>query len=201
MITLERMNQLVPSTNHDILVCCAPRFEELRVRYGVITPMQVAHLMAQLAHESGGFRKLTENLDYSAKRIGEVWSRLAPRALELEHNPVRLGNAAYALKNGNGIESTGDGYRFRGRGFIQLTGRANYTKYGAMIGVDLINRPERAAWPELASELALAYWKDSGCNGFASNDDVPGVTKAINGGLMGLDERKKLTERAKEIFV
>lgn len=201
LITKDRMIQFVPATNQDIVLCAAPRLEELRTRYGCITPMQVAHLMAQLAHESGGFARLVENLDYRAERIVVIWPKLKGREAELAHNPQMLASAAYALKNGNGIESTRDGWKYRGRGFIQLTGRANYLKYGEMIGVEIINRPERAAWPEIASELALAYWRNAGCNALAANDDVPGVTRAINGGFTGLEERKKLTAHAKEVFL
>jgi putative chitinase len=145
--------------------------------------------------------RLVENLDYSAKRIPQVWPRLKDRAEELAHNPMKLANAAYASKNGNGNELTGDGFRFRGRGFIQLTGHANYEKYGTVIGIDVVNRPERAAWPEISSELALAYWRAVGGNTLAAMDDITNLTKAINGGLNGLEERKKLYEKAKEIFV
>lgn len=200
-ITAARMMLLCPSANLTIVSQLAPAFEQGAAGAQVTTLLRRAHLMAQLAHESGHFRRLVENLSYSAPRICEIFKRLCPRAVQLAHNPVALGNAAYANKNGNGTEATGDGHKFLGRGVIQLTGRGNYRAVGPWVGLDLENHPEQAEAPANAVAIAYAFWTRNGCNQHADRDDVVAVTKAINGGLNGLEERKKLTQDAKGIFV
>lgn len=200
MITAARIKALSPNADTIILSLAAPSFEANRLNFGVSTPLRVAHLMAQLAHESMGFSRLTENLNYSAGRIRVIWPRLADRATELARNPEKLANAAYANKIGNGKEETGDGWRFRGRGFIQLTGRHNYRTRGQDIGLDLIMDPDLAVRPDIAARLALSFWKANGLNTLADADDVEAVTRRINGGTHGLEERERLTAKAKGIF-
>jgi putative chitinase len=130
-----------------------------------------------------------------------VWPRLAPRAQELAHNPVKLANAAYANRLGNGSEDSGDGYRWSGRGLIQLTGKDNYRRLTQISGIDLLTDPDRAALPKEACQIAVAFWKHAGCDAPADADDVEGVTARINGSACeGLAQRKALTERAKAIF-
>jgi putative chitinase len=200
LITPARIKALCPEADMVILSLAAPAFEEHRAPAYVTTPLRIAHFMAQLAHESAHFKRLHENLNYSAKRIAVIWPRLAARAAELARNPEKLGNAAYGGRMGNGKEETGDGFRFRGRGFIQLTGRYNYRTRGADIGVDLIADPDLAARPDIAARLALSFWRANGCNALADQDDVAAVTRRVNGGLIGLEDRERLTARAKEIF-
>lgn len=202
MFSTQRISALAPLCKPEIAAAIASALEPLAPLYGVTTALRVSHLMAQLAHESQGFTRLEENLNYTSDtRIALVWPRLASRAHELVRNPHALANAAYANRIGNGDEAAGDGWRFRGRGIIQLTGRDNYRKHGDEIGVDLIAEPQRAAEPAIAAQLALAFWRLRGCNACADNDDVEGVTRLINGpALRGLDRRRALTARAKEIF-
>ena len=197
----ERVFQLCPGANHDIAVIAAATIEQLAPRYGVHTPLRRAHFIAQVAHESAGFTRLKENLHYSAKRIAAVWPKLAPRADALEFRPEALANAAYAGRFGNGNEASGDGWKYRGRGLIMLTFLANYRERGASIGVDLVGNPDRAADPGLAAEIALDYWKSKKCNDAADHDDVEKVTRLINGGTHGLEDRRTLTAKAKGIFI
>ncbi len=196
-----RIVQLCPSADRDIAAIAAATIEQLAPRYGVHTPLRRAHFIAQVAHESAGFTRLKESLNYSALRIAAVWPKLASRAHALEHRPEALANAAYAGRFGNGDEASGDGWRFRGRGLIMLTFRANYRERGESIGVNLVGDPDKAADPGLAAEIALDYWKSKKCNDAADRDDVEKVTRLINGGTNGLEDRRTLTAKAKGIFV
>lgn len=154
------------------------------------TPLRAAHFLAQGCHETSSFTRLEEDLDYSAARIAQVWPRLGPRASALAGHPEKLGNAAYAALNGNGDEASGDGWRYRGRGFFQLTGRANYALAGA------VGDPDAVAVPEGAVASALAFWRTRTIEAAADADDIMGVTRLVNGGTNGVAARNRLTRRA-----
>lgn len=201
IFTAERLVELCPQPTNDTIQKIADCLETQAKDFGVDRLLRRAHFIAQIAHESGGFKRLVENLNYSPSRIAQIWPRLAPRADELAHRPEALGNAAYANKNGNGDEASRDGWRFRGRGLIQLTGRDNYSARGLSLGWDLVGSPSLAAEPDRATLIALDYWRARRCNEAADADDVLAVTKIINGSTTGLADRKELTERAKGIFV
>lgn len=202
MFTQKRLLALAPGCLLVDAEAFALRFEHFSRSYEIDSSLRAAHLMAQLAHESGGFTRLIENLNYSAVRLAQVWPRLASRAQKLAHNPQALANAAYANKLGNGDESSGDGWKYIGRGLIQLTGKSNYSEHGVAVGLALVSRPEVASIPELAVEIALNFWKVRKCNVQADRDDVEGVTELINGpALIGIQERRILTTHAKKIFV
>jgi putative chitinase len=131
-------------------------------------------------------------------RSGRGWAARAP---DLVGKPQALANAAYAGHLGNGDEASGDGWRFRGRGIFQLTGRANYAAAGAALRADLVANPDLLIQPRYAVDSALWFWKIRGCSDDAMRDDVEAVTRKINGsGMAGLEERRLLTERAKAIF-
>jgi putative chitinase len=207
MITAERMRALArpwlpPAPRRGLIEELAPELERRRHEFGVTTPLRVAHLMAQLCHESAGFRRLTENLSYdSPGRIALIWPKLRPRAANFVRQPQALANAAYANRLGNGDELSGDGWTYRGRGLIQITGRDNYRRFSAVTPYDLVEEPDRADEPETAVVIALAYWRMRGCNQAADRDDVAALTRLINGGNAGLVDRCALTARAKEIFI
>jgi putative chitinase len=201
MFTAERLRQLAEAPAV-LAMALAPHLDKSAGEFGVTNLMRRAHFIAQACHESGRFARLTENMNYSAMRIPAIWPRLAPRAEELAHRPEALANAAYANREGNGPEESGDGWRYRGRGLIQLTFRNNYRARGLALGLDLEAEPNLAAEPEIAVKSALSFWRDEGCNEIADLDDVGAVTKKINGpAALGLKERRELTERAKTIFV
>lgn len=202
MFTAERLQALAPNGVPEIINRCAPSLETMgSLEFGVSTSLRAAHLAAQLAYESAGFSRLIESLYYSSDRIAAVWPRLAPRAKALEHNPEALGNAAYADHLGNGNEASGDGWRFRGRGLIQLTGRDNYHAVGDALGINLISNPAAASDTATATRIALYFWASHGCNEAADRDDVSAVTRLINGpALDGLNARAALTQTAKKIF-
>jgi putative chitinase len=200
IFTSARLIEMSPQPPNGTLDALANSLEEHATSVGVNTLLRRAHFIAQMAHESGGFRRFVENLNYSAERIAQVWPRLAPRASELAHKPDALGNAAYADRMGNGNEASGDGWRYRGRGLIQLTGRDNYRSAGSALDIGLIGSPQRAAEPADAVRIALWFWGSRKCNDAADADDVARVTRLINGGLNGLEDRQRLTAAAKRIF-
>lgn len=158
------------------------------------TPLRRAHFMAQLAHESAGFTRLTENLNYSADGLVRTWpSRFTPTtAVSYARRPDQIANKVYASRLGNGGEASGDGWRYRGRGFIQLTGRANYAEFSQKVFGDdrLVRAPDLALKPDIAMRIAAAYWISKGLNALAEKDDIEGITRRINGGLIGLADRK-----------
>lgn len=202
MFSHDRLHALALTDVPTISALLAAPFEEL-LPHSVDTVNRRAHFLAQVCFESGYFGRLVENLYYThASRIAAVWPRLSPRADSLVRNPEALGNAAYANHLGNGNEASGDGYKYRGRGLIQLTGRSNYAHHGSLANIDILNHPDLAADPHNAVVLALAYWNANHCNDDADRDDVAAVTKKINGpAMLGLAERRTLTNRAKGIFV
>lgn len=170
-----------------------PQSNRLACVAGLDTPLRRAHFMAQLAHESAGFTRLVENLNYSADGLRRTWpSRFtAAQALQYGRRPEAIANRVYGNRLGNGGEATGDGWRYRGRGYLQLTGRANYREFGQRLGVDLEANPDRAAEPEIAMRIAESYWLHKGLHLLADMDDLEGITRRINGGLNGLDDRRR----------
>lgn len=201
VFTSERLRELCPQPESGTLETIALSLEKHAAEFALPRHLPRAHFIAQVAHESGGFRRFVENLNYSAIRIGEVWPRLAPRAHELAHRPEALANAAYGGRLGNGDEASRDGWLYRGRGLIQITGRENYRTMGLALGLELTANPGQAAEPEIAVRIALTYWRSRNGNDPADLDDVEAVTRLINGGTNGLAERRALTEKAKHIFV
>lgn len=201
MFDQARLLKLCPDGSAMITSNIAGSLNSYGPTYGVTTNKRAAFFIAQVAYESARFTRMMETLSYTAARIAEVWPRLAARAAQLERNPEALGNAVYAGRLGNGDEASGDGFKYRGRGLIQLTGRDNYRAQGLAINVDLINEPDRAAAPPIAAEVALHFWQSRGCNAAADAGDISAVTRLINGpALEGLDARTKLTQMAMTIW-
>jgi putative chitinase len=157
---------------------------------GIDTPLRMAHFLAQGVYETLYLRRLSECLNFSAERIGRVWPRLASRAVMLADNPVALANAAYGGRNGNGGETSGDGWRFRGRGFFMLTGRNNYAAANAL------EDPDRLETAEFAVRSAILFWSGLGMNAVADADDISRVTLLVNGTQEGILHRTLLKQRA-----
>lgn len=201
MFTAERLKQFSPRMNPDVASAIAAALEESHVEYGVTTPERVAHFMGQVCHESGGFTRFVENLNYSAERLCQVWPSRFPdiqAAKPFARNPDALAEKVYSGRMGN--VNPGDGAKFKGRGLIQLTGRANYAEASRYSGLDLIEFPGQAADPAKSAKIALGYWRSRGLNELADQDDIAAITRKINGGLVGLPERRELVEKAREIF-
>jgi predicted chitinase len=169
---------------------------------GITDPKERAMMLAQIDHESG-FRARSENLNYSSvDRIRSVFGKNKgisgmsdEEVAKLVNNPEALANVVYADKNRSskskmGNTEEGDGYKYRGRGMIQLTGKANYEKYGKLLGIDLVNNPDLANDPAIAAQLATAYWKENNLGKAAREGDVTAVTQKINGGQNGAADRE-----------
>jgi len=166
-------------------------------KFQINTPLRLAHFLAQCGHESGGFRATQENLNYSAKGLMGIFKKYFPTsalAAQYERKPAKIAARVYGGRMGNGNEASGEGYKFRGRGYIQLTGKENYTAFGKAIGEDILSNPDvvsskyallSAAW--FFTKNGLHKMADSG----ASDAVVTQITKRVNGGTIGLPDRIK----------
>ena len=205
MITAEKLQAFSSHVKPDKAVAHAAALEKARQASTVNTPRRLAHLLGQLFVESGGFTVMEENLNYkNPERLDAVFSAVKgtddAKAL-IAKGAQAIGNRVYANRLGNGDEASGDGFRYRGSGYIQLTGRGNYRKFGTVVRMDLENNPEQARTPEGAAQLAFAYWDATGCSPLADAGDLEGITMNINGPAMqGLNERREATLRAMEIW-
>lgn len=169
--------------------------------FGIDTPEQQASFLGQCGHESAGFTALVENLNYKAESLCKVWPKRFPSlevAQPYHRNPEAIANKVYSSRMGNGDEESGDGFNFRGRGLIQLTGRDNYKACGLDLGVDLESDPDLVSTPMYAALSAGWFWHKNKLNNIA--EDIVAVTKKINGGTHGLDDRVARTARALETF-
>jgi putative chitinase len=168
-------------------------------RFNIRTPRQQAAFIGQCGHECGNFRVLEENLNYRAETLMKLWPRRFPTlefAKQFERNPKKIANTVYANRMGNRDEASGDGYRFRGRGCIQLTGSANYYHAGKALGVDFIMQPDLVATPQYAALTAGYFWDTQKLNALAESGNNLALTKKINGGTIGLNDRILHTNQA-----
>jgi len=171
------------------------KIPETASKFGINTPIKLAHFLSQCGHESGGFKVTSENLNYGAKGLRGIFAKYFPTdalAASYERKPEKIANKVYSNRMGNGDEASGEGYKFRGRGFIQLTGKDNYKAFGAAIGVDILANPDLVA-TEYAL-LSAAWFFSKNCLRKcvdASGASVLAVTKSVNGGTIGLEDRKK----------
>lgn len=171
--------------------------------FGIDTPYRIAGFISNVAHESGGFKFVSENLNYSAASLMRVWSSRFP-TLEIAQryamNPEKIANRAYADRMGNGDEASGDGWKYRGRGLIQLTGKNNYVAYSMACDNEALQYPDIVAEPKYAAESAGWFWNVNKLNTLADAQDVVGMCKRINGGLNGLDDRQMKYAKVMEYF-
>ena len=168
-------------------------------KYDISTPARQAFFIGQCAHESGNFRILEENLRYSATALMRVWPSRFPNlevANQFAGNAEKIGNKLYSGRMGNGDEESGDGWKYHGRGLIQLTGKDNYANCGSSLGVDLVGNPDLLLDPKYAAFSAAWFWNKKGLNALADSKDYDTMTKRINGGLIGLDDRKAKIAKA-----
>ena len=176
-----------------------PALNDTFAKFQIATVRQQASFIGQCSHECGNFRTLTENLNYRAETLMKLWPKRFPTlefAKQYEKNPQKIANSVYANRMGNRDEASGDGYRFRGRGAIQCTGHSSYFHAGKACGVDFVMNPDLVATPQYAAMTAGWFWSTHNCNLLAENQDWIALTKKINGGVIGLDDRIKQTERA-----
>jgi putative chitinase len=200
MITLEILQKLCPKTKASILTGYVEPLNNVGNYYNMFDNVnRIAGFLAQIAHESGGFNFIKENLNYSADGLQKVFPKYFPNieiANQYARQPEKIANKVYANRMGNGDEASGDGYKFCGRGLIQLTGKDNYTKYAASVQREL---DDAIAYLETAAGAVSSagwFWNVNKLNDYADKGDIVGMTKRINGGTNGLDDRTSLYNTA-----
>ena len=172
-------------------------------KYNIDTSKRQASFIGQCMHESAGFKLLEENLNYSAKALMATWpSRFTSEevANQYARNPEKIANKVYGGRMGNADESSGEGWLYRGRGIKQLTGKENYERCGSGLGVDLVSNPDLLLDPKYAALSAGWFWNKHGLNDLADKSDIETMTKRINGGLIGLDDRKAKIAKALSVL-
>lgn len=197
MITPEQLQKLGISADWcDVLNVLMPK-------YDIDSPQRIAAFIAQCSHESGHFEKLIENLNYGAKGLVMTWPKrfTSPElANKYARQPEMIANFVYANRLGNGGEMSGDGWKYRGRGLIQLTGKYNYQKFADAVGMDLEQVTRYLETKQGAAEAACLFWKNNKLNSYADVGDIKGMTKVINGGYIGLPEREENYRKALNIL-
>ena len=192
MLTADQFGELFPR-------CKDPEgwvdaMNEVFPEYEINTPKRIAAFIAQCGHESGGWRTFSENLNYSAKALDAVFGKYFVRAgrdaEEYARQPEKIANVVYANRMDNGDTDSGDGWRYRGRGPIQLTGKANYTAFSEDMDVDAVDDPDQVSDDKkIALMSAIWFWNKNGLNRYADSSDIKTMTKRINGGYIGLEDR------------
>ena len=190
-ITKEQLSQLIPKNPY-----IDQWYEALSVLlpdYEINTPNRIAAFIAQCAHESASFTALHENLNYRSETLSKVWPKKFPASIaeQYAHKPEAIANRAYASRMGNGDEASGDGWRYCGRGLIQLTGKDNYTAFADSIGITPEEVSDYVQTFEGAAQSACWFWETNKLNEWADKGDIEKMTKIINGGTIGLEDRKK----------
>ena len=170
--------------------------------YDINTPQRVAAFLAQTAHESGGYTALHENLNYKAESLCKVWPRYfnAGNAGQYAHNPEMIANRAYANRMGNGDEASGDGWRYCGRGLLQLTGKSNYQAFADSVGIAVEEASSFLTTFEGSVQSACWFWESNNLNQYADSNDILTMTKRINGGTLGLDDRTNRYQNALKVL-
>lgn len=200
MLKLEDFKVIIQNDNveywYDAIIDITPKFE-------IDTVKRIAAFISQCAHESSNFKRVTENLNYSSKGLRLVFPKYFP-SIELANkyarNPRMIANRVYANRMGNGDEMSGDGWRYRGRGLIQITGKDNYTRFANYIGMTLSDVPGYMETYDGAVKSACWFWKINRLNRYADKGDIAGLTKAINGGYNGLDDRVEKYKKVLKIL-
>ena len=204
MVLVEQIQQAFPEAKKARIAELYDGFVETFELFDIMTPARQAAFLAQCAHESGNFNAMVENLNYGAKGLRGIFGKYFPTdelALQYERKPEKIANKVYANRMGNGDEASGDGFRYRGRGLIQVTGKNNYTACGEALGCDLLSEPELLETSPGAVLSAGWFWAANNLNQYADSGDIVTMTKRINGGTIGLEDRIKHYNHALHILV
>lgn len=199
--TKEQLGQIIPGNPY--LDHWYHALNEILPEYEINTPQRVAAFVAQCAHESGGFRALKENLNYKAESLVRVFPKYFKTLDEARHyekQPEKIANRIYGGRMGNGDEASGDGFRYCGRGLIQLTGKDNYSWFAASLEMPVEEVPEYLQTFEGAVQSACWFWETNNLNQWADKGDILTMTKRINGGTIGLEDRQKHYNHALHVF-
>lgn len=191
-ITLELLQKICPKTKSSILEKYVEPLNEVCEYYEINTPKRISGFLAQTAHESGGFNFVKENLNYGAKGLMTTFKKYFPNeelAKEYERKPEKIANRVYANRMGNGDEASGDGARYCGRGLIQLTGKQNYTRFAADLGISIEECVDYMETPAGAVSSAGWFFDQNSLLQYCDSSDILTLTKRINGGVLGLADR------------
>ena len=200
-ISQEQLQQILPGNPYLEHWCEA--LNKILPDYDISTPQRVAAFVAQAAHESGGFTALHENLNYRPETLRKVFPKYFPTddlANQYAHNPEMIANRVYANRMGNGDEASGDGFRYCGRGLIQLTGKQNYQAFADSIETPVEQVPDFLQTFEGAVQSACWFWENNNLNQYADSGDILTMTKRINGGTIGLEDRQQHYNQALQVF-
>lgn len=199
-ITKEQLKAALPHCRPQEIDAFFEPLSEAMEEFEINTPRRMAAFLAQTAHESGNFKQIKENLNYSADGLRKIFTKYFKDvdADDYARQPEKIANRVYSNRMGNGDEASGDGWAFRGRGLIQLTGRTNYEHCGQALDVDLISEPGWLETPEGAAWSAAWFWDSRDLNELADAGDIKMITKRINGGFIGLEDRIEHYETALE---
>jgi putative chitinase len=191
-ITTDLLSEAVPDATEANIALYAPALDAACIQFSIDSPLRLAGFISQVAHESGSFCSVSENLNYSAEALLATFPSHFDEdsAADYARQPEKIANRVYANRMGNGDEASGDGWAFRGGGLIQDTGRDNHQLCGDALGIDLINHPELLQTPQYAALSAAWFWSTHNLNALADAGDVEGMTREINGGLNGLADRQ-----------
>lgn len=203
-VTAIQLNQFFEDTPEETVDLFVDPLNRTFAKFEIDTPLRIAMFLAQVGHESGGLKFTKENLNYSGDRLLVVFPTHFDGSDDMStfnRNPEKIANRVYCNRMGNGDEASGDGYKFRGRGLIQLTGKNNYTRFAEAIGKDIDDVVEYAETPEGAAMSAGWFWSSNNLNRAADAGDVLAATKRINGGTNGLAQRQIAYNEALDIFV
>ena len=192
ILTLDRLKSIMPALPINQAIECLSHLNAAMEQFEINKLLRVSAFLGNLAVESGQLTKLEENLNYSADRLLVVWPKRfnAGLAKECAHNPEKIANVAYSKRYGNGDIASGDGYGYRGRGYIQLTFKDNYLAAGNALGVDLVANPDLLLQPEWAAKSSAWFFKTNGCNELADRNKFDELVEKINSAKLHLEERR-----------
>ena len=198
-ITEQQLLQILPNAGRQAGVF-VPALNVAMNKFAIVTRLRIAAFIAQVGHESGQLTRLVENLNYSAEGLMKTWpSRFdLVRATAAARKPEQIANIVYAGRMGN--TEPGDGWKYRGRGLFQVTGKTNYAACGDALGLDLLNRPELLEQTQYAALSAAWFWSVNGLNTLADAGDLTKITRRINGGLNGQADRQALYDKALKVL-
>lgn len=201
-ITIATMQRIFPSTPKDVLISYIPHINVLCNKHFIDTPLRLSAFLSQVGHESAELTRTVENLNYSAEGLIKIFKKYftPDQSKEYAKNPEKIANRVYANRMGNGDESSGDGWRFRGRGALQITGKNNYQAFAKWCGKSLENVENYLSTPEGIIASAVYFWTKNNLNVYADKEDTVGLTRKINGGTNGLTERKNMYEHIRNIL-
>lgn len=204
-ITESQVRRIMPKASSENISEFVKAFNAYSDQFGLTTKIRVCHFLGQIAWESSELSRLEENLNYSADGLLKTFPRYFKSRADAEayaRRPEKIANRVYANRMGNGSESTGDGWKYRGRGIIQLTGKQNYYNYNVSgyCNGNVVEHPEWLAKYPGALKSAMWFWKANGINALADRDDATSVTRRINGGSSHLAQREYYTRVAKRVF-